>query len=105
MNVVVLSGVILEKKVNKDSKDWMDIVLRVLENDVEDTHDKRDIYFHSKKIIFSVLNTSYEKSISHCRVGNYIEICGSLDDNYNRETGEIKIMKIYPRKIRRVARK
>lgn len=105
MNVIVLSGIVLEKRVNKDNKDWMDIVLRVMNNDIEDSHDKRDIYYSSKVIIFSVLNTSYENSISHCRVGNYIEICGSLNENYDRETKQIEIMKIYPKKIRRVARK
>ena len=105
MNVIVLSGIILEKRENKDNKDWMDIVLRVMEDDVDGSYDKREIFYNSKVIIFSVLNTSYEKSISHCRVGNYIEICGSLNENYNRDTKEIEIMKIYPKKIRRVARK
>lgn len=105
MNVIVLSGIVLEKKVNQDNKEWMDIVLKVMENDIEDSPDKRDVYFNSKVIAFSVLNTSYEKSISHCRVGNYIEICGSLNENYDRETKQTEMMKIYPRKIRRVARK
>ena len=105
MNVVVFSGIVLEKRPNKDSSDWIDIVLKVMENDIEDSYDKNEIYISSNTIIFSVLNTSYEKSISHCRVGNYIEICGSLKENYNRATKEIEIMKIYPRRIRKVARK
>ena len=105
MNVVVFSGIVLEKRPNKDSSDWIDIVLKIMENDIEDSYDKNEIYISSNTIIFSVLNTSYEKSISHCRVGNYIEICGSLNENYDRETKQIEIMKIYPQKIRRVARK
>jgi len=105
MNVIVLSGIILEKRQNKDNSDWMDIVLKVMEDDVEDSYEKLDKYIPTNVIAFSVLNTRYEKSISHCRVGNYIEISGSLNDNNNRDTKAVEMMKIYPRKIRRVARK
>ena len=105
MNEIILSGVILEKNINKDNPDWVDVVLRVLQNDVEDEKDKKAMYVNSKYIAFSVYCTRFEKSISYCRVGNYIELVGTLNDNYDREKRKIGAMKIYPRRIRKVARK
>ena len=72
MNEIILSGVILEKNINKDNPDWVDVVLRVLQNDVEDEKDKKAMYVNSKYIAFSVYCTRFEKSISYCRVGKYI---------------------------------
>ena len=101
MNEIVLSGVILEKRESTSDREMVDIVLEVL----SDIEDEREGHTFNKVISFSVQCDSFAKSISYCRVGNYIEIVGTLLGNYDRVKREMGKILICPRKIRRVARK